>query len=75
MAGPLVESRLYDLDATLAAAHKLADRIMFEVESDGTHTVAAWKGLSCKTGTASSPAEALVKAYANLTAYLADGAR
>lgn len=75
MAGPLVESRLYDLDATLIAAHQIADRITFEVESDGTHTVSMWKTLSCKTGTAATPAEALAKAYDALAAYLADGAR
>jgi hypothetical protein len=67
-----------DFGAAIVEAHKIADRIVFEIDESASkyerHSVDMWHGLSVKTGRGATPEDALTVAYAKLTAYLADDA-
>jgi hypothetical protein len=67
-----------DLGAAIIEAHKVADRIEFQVDEDAPaserHYVDVWHSLTVKRGSGATPAEALGVAYAKLTAYLAERA-
>jgi hypothetical protein len=72
MSAPLVQPRLYDLDATITAAHKLADTVTFIATTDGAQ-VTLTHGTAVFHATAAASSEALAGAYAELAAYLTDG--
>ena len=69
MSAPLVQPRLYDLDATITEAQKVADTVTFVALTDSVQVV-VWHGLACFQANAVTPSEALAEAYAELSAYL-----
>lgn len=70
--GPLMPPRLYDLDATITEAHKVADTVTFVATTNGV-LVTVEHGRAVFRANAATPSEALAEAYAELAAYLADG--